>query len=104
MLLPFIFKDKRLKRCLDCGGALLADPNQGGFICKECGRIEKADATVFLPERICNRERSPLKWGFKYYLDHLLGNDLLEKLASKYDPSGKLLLFELKTRNGKTKN
>ena len=33
---------------------------------------------------------------FKYYLDHLLGNDLLEKLASKYDPSGKLLLFELK--------
>ena len=62
----------------------------------ECGRIENVDATVFLPERICNKARSHSKWGLKYYLDHPLGNDLLEKLASKYDPSGKLLLFELK--------
>ena len=61
------------------------------------------DSTVFIPERRCNKAGSPSKWGFKYYLDHLLGNDLLEKLGSKYDPSGKLLLFELRQKIEKQK-
>ena len=42
----FYFKDDRL-----------ADPEKRGFICKECGRIEEVDGTVFIPERRCN------KWG-----------------------------------------
>ena len=33
--------------------------------------------------------------GFKYYLDHLLGNNFLEKLGSKEERSGKLLLLKL---------
>ena len=54
--------------------------------------------------RRCNKKGSASKWRFKYYLDHLLGNDLLEKLCSKYDPSVKILLFELRQQIEKQKN
>ena len=99
----FYFKDDRLKRCLDCKEAFFADPEKGGCICKKRGHIEEVDGTVFIPEQRCNKTGSPSKWEFKYYLDHLLGNDFLEKLGNKYDPSGKLLLFELRQKIEKQK-
>ena len=78
------------------GAFFLADLKKAEFVCKKCGHIEKVDGTSFIPERRCNKKGSASKWRFKYYLDHLLGNDLLEKLCSKYDPSVKILLFELR--------
>ena len=42
-------------------------------------RIEVADGTAFFPEQYrVNKARSySSKMGFKYYLDHLLGNEFL---------------------------
>ena len=70
------------------------------LFCSKCNRIEVADGTVFLPEQHhFNKTRGcPSKWGFKYYLDHLLGNDFLEKLGSKEDPRGKLWLLKLRQK------
>ena len=99
----FCLKDNRLKGFFDCGGSFLADPEKGEFVCRKCGRIEDVDGTVFIPKERCNKAGSPLKLGFKYFLDHIQGNDLLEKLGGKYDPSGKLLLFELRQNKEKQK-
>ena len=49
----------------------------------------------YLNNAISNKARGyHSKWGFKYFLDNLLGNDFLEKLSSKEDPSRKLWLIK----------
>ena len=87
-----------LTACPDCKRAFLALPETGELFCSKCNRIAAADGTVYLPEQHRKKGSYPSKWGFKYYLDYLLRNDFLEKLGSKYDPSGKLLLFKLKQK------
>ena len=96
----FCLENNMLPACPDCKRAFLAKPETGELFCNKCNRIEVVDGTAFLPEqRRGNKARGyPSKWGFKYYLDHLLGNDFLEKLGSKYDPSRKLLLLKLKQK------
>ena len=89
-----------LTACPDCKRAFLAKPETGELFCSKCNRIEVFDGTVFLPEQHhFNKARGyPSNWGFKYYLDHLLGNDFLQELGNKEDPIGKLLLFKLKQK------
>ena len=94
----FCLENNMLPACPGCKRAFLAKPETGELFCDKCNRIEVVDGTVFLPEQHRKKESYPSKWGFKYYLDHLLGNDFLEKLGSIEDPSGKLLLFKLKQK------
>ena len=90
-----------LPACPDCERIFLAKPETGELFCSKCNRIEVADGTVFLPvqHRGKKEERTySSKMGFKYYLGRLLGNDFLEKLGGKEDPSGKRLLLKLKQK------
>ena len=82
-----------LTACPYCKRAFLAKPETGELFCSKCNRILIVDGTVFLPDQHHKIATYPSKWGFKYYLDHVLGNDFLKILGSKNDPSGKLLLF-----------
>ena len=77
----FCFENNMLTACPDCKRAFLAKPETGVLFCSKCNRIEVPDGTVFLPEQHhFNKARGyPSKWGFKYYLDHLLGNDFFKK-------------------------